>query len=191
MQIKTLKTISLSLSLAFTLLLILLHFLDRSVGFKTDFVSNFALGSFGLVFFISLVCLSTAKYFLYLIVRAVDKETTLSKWLQFFILFSAVTNFLIGVFPTQNGPSITISGYLHLVFAYLSFIGTGIFFVLFTFFNNQGAKKRKIFLKSLCCILYLICLVSFPFLQPSLAPLMERVLIVLLVSTICVNTVLI
>jgi hypothetical protein len=187
---KNLKFVSLSLTFSFAVLLICLHFLDKNVVYNTGVVSNFALGNFGWLFFISLTLLSAAKVLLAIWVRRIGSKSSLSKWIFGTILFSATTNFLIGIFPTGTGSEITLVGSLHLIFAVLSFVATGVFFSLLLFFNNQK-NKFKIFLKSLITVLYLACLVVFPFFPSSFIPVGERILIGLLTVGILVNTALI
>ena len=89
---KTAKITALSLLFTFAFLQILLHFLDPSVGFKTEFVSNFALGKFGFLFFLSLTFLSIAKLFLSWLVGLSATQKRLSKWIQSFIILSALFN---------------------------------------------------------------------------------------------------
>jgi hypothetical protein len=187
---KNLKFVSLSLTFSFAVLLICLHFLDKNVVYNTGVVSNFALGNFGWLFFISLTLLSVAKVLLAILVHRVGSKSRLSKWIFGTILFSATTNFLIGIFPTGTGSEITLVGSLHLIFAVLSFVVTGVFFSLLLFFNNQK-NRFKIFLKSLTTISYLACLFSFSFFSSSFIPVGERILIGLLTVGILVNTALI
>jgi hypothetical protein len=185
---KQFKNIAFTFLGIFVLLLILLHFLDPQVGFATGFVSNFALGNFNLVFIICLTCLSISKYFLYKLVRLTSQNIDQTKWLQFFILFSATTNFLIGFFPTQYGPNINIVGYLHLVFAYFSFTSTAVFLTLFTF-EKSSSNQSKIF-KVIVAVVYNFCLIAYPF-SANFAPIAERILIFMVVLGIFTNLVLI
>ncbi len=187
---KNYKNVSFAFLVIFVFLLILLHFLDPSVVFSTGFVSNFALGNFNLLFILCLASLSVSKYFLFKLVQIAPNNSSskISKWLQFFILFSATTNFLIAVFPTQYGDNISIIGYLHLIFAYLSFSSTAVFLSLFVFFNNKKQINKSI--KICVAVLYILCLVSYPF-SGSLAPVAERILIFMVVLGIFTNLVLI
>jgi hypothetical protein len=181
---KNFKIISFAFLGSFVFLLTLLHFLDPNVGFATGFVSNFALGNFNLVFILCLTCLTISKFFLSKLVGINPKNYKRTKWLQFFILFSAATNFLIGVFPTQYGSNINIVGYLHLVFAYLSFTSTAIFLWLFAFEKNSSNQSK--ILKFTVAGLYFLCLFAYPF-SGSLAPIAERVLITMVVLGIFTN----
>jgi hypothetical protein len=186
MPIKKLKIISLTFTFSFAIILILLHFLDKTVVYNTGVVSNFALAGFGWLFFISLVILSIGKVLLAKMVRAVGQKSKLSNWLYYTILFSATTNFLIGVFPTGTGSEVTIIGALHLIFAILSFVATGVFLSLFVFFNRHK-NKPGIFFKGSVAVLYLICLLAFPFFPSSFIPVGERILIGLLTTGILLN----
>jgi len=187
---KTAKIIALGLLFTFAFLQILLHFLDPSVGFKTEFVSNFALGQFGFLFFLSLTFLSIAKLFLSWLVGLSATQKRLSKWIQTFIILSALFNFLIAVFETDAGPNSTLTGTLHLIFAYTSFIATAVFLFLFTAFQPQ--KQTTIFVAKLTIAsLYFLTLASFPFVAGELKPIIERALIFFLSLGIGLNIILV
>jgi hypothetical protein len=85
MATKKLKITSLAFTFSFAIILILLHFLDKSVVYNTGVVSNFALAGFGWLFFISLVLLSIGKVLLARMVRTVGQKSRLSNWLYYTI----------------------------------------------------------------------------------------------------------
>lgn len=180
------KTLIIFLSTTFILILGALHFLDTSVSFSKSFLSDFALGNFGWLFMLSLCLLSVAKVVLAKLVRTVVKPSRLSRAIQFFILFSALTNLLIGVFPTQSGSEVNIVGVLHILFATLSFISTAVFLAMFIFIQKNTLAERL--LKLLLYLPYIIVLLMYSFLGSDLKPLAERFLTLFIVLGILLNT---
>ncbi len=170
--------ISTALLGCFTALQTALHFLRADLNPLNRFVSEYGVGSFNYLFMLSLLALGTSTIWLGFKIIQININM-LNLLAGSMLIGSGLATYVVMLFPTDLvGQSLTSTGLIHGISAYISFIATALAYLLLI-----GFIKRPIF--TILALLNSFLLISFNLAPKEIKGLTERLVLV----SIIVNSV--